>query len=363
MDIYLVGGAVRDKLLGLPASDNDWVVVGSSVDEMLKLGYRPVGKDFPVFIHPETGEEYALARTERKSGKGYTGFKYYADSKITLEQDLLRRDLSINAIAMDSKGIIKDPHNGQKDIKQRLLRHVSPAFTEDPLRVLRVARFAARFYSLGFKIAPETIDLMRTISQSDELEYLKPERVWQEFKLALTEQNSAIFLKTLQQVDAIRIIFPELTNICTPEKLESFTTICTKLSLAEQKFACLLALEPNIQTEEFCHRLTTSNTYRELALSCSLYHQKLSLFDQLAAEIKLDIIQSLDIIRRPQKLNKLQPCIQALHPDIQINSLQSIINRINETNPKELIKSGLKGKLLGKEIKKCQLKICQEFSN
>lgn len=184
MKIYLVGGAVRDQLLNIPIKDRDYMVVGATVQEMLDKGYRQVGKDFPVFLHPKTQQEYALARTERKTGVGYGGFSVYAAPDVTLEEDLLRRDLTINAIAQDETGRVFDPYGGQADIEQRLLRHVSDAFVEDPLRVLRVARFAARFQPLGFKVAPETMALMQRIAASGELEALTPERVFQELDKA-----------------------------------------------------------------------------------------------------------------------------------------------------------------------------------
>ncbi len=184
MQIYKVGGAVRDRLLGRPVSEIDWVVVGATAEQMEALGFRPVGADFPVFLHPQTGDEYALARTERKSGRGYGGFTFFASPDVTLEQDLLRRDLTINAMAEDEHGQLHDPYGGQRDLADRLLRHVSPAFAEDPLRVLRVARFAARYADLGFHIASETLELMRQLSRSGELQALTPERSWKEISRA-----------------------------------------------------------------------------------------------------------------------------------------------------------------------------------
>ena len=195
MQIYKVGGAVRDRLLGRPVSDIDWLVVGATVDQMQALGYRPVGADFPVFIHPRTGEEYALARTERKSGRGYGGFTFHASPDVTLEEDLIRRDLTINAMAEDELGNLYDPYHGKKDLDQRLLRHVSPAFAEDPLRVLRVARFAARYAPLGFRVADETRELMRRISASGELQALTAERSWKEIERALMEDQPQVFIR------------------------------------------------------------------------------------------------------------------------------------------------------------------------
>ncbi|MCW8833420.1 MAG: multifunctional CCA addition/repair protein, partial [Colwellia sp.] len=218
LDIYLVGGAVRDQLLNREVKDHDYLVVGASVEQMLSLGFNQVGKDFPVFLHPETKEEYALARTERKKGKGYTGFSCYAEPDVTIEQDLLRRDLTVNAMAQNRRGEIIDPYNGQQDLEKRILRHVSNAFIEDPLRVLRVARFAARYHNYGFTIAPETLALMTRISDSDELSSLSAERIWQEMQRALSEEtsesaehaNPEVFFQVLHQCQALKKLWPEL---------------------------------------------------------------------------------------------------------------------------------------------------------
>ena len=210
MQIYKVGGAVRDRLLGKTVADTDWVVVGATADEMLSQGFRPVGADFPVFLHPKTGEEYALARTERKSGPGYGGFIFHADPEVSLEEDLIRRDLTINAIAEDAQGRLTDPYHGQEDLKSRILRHVSPAFAEDPLRVLRVARFAARYASDGFTIAPETMTLMQQLSESGELEALTPERSWKEISRALMENQPQVFIQVLRECGALKVLFPEV---------------------------------------------------------------------------------------------------------------------------------------------------------
>jgi tRNA nucleotidyltransferase (CCA-adding enzyme) len=208
--IYLVGGAVRDALLGLPVKDRDWVVVGATPEQLLEAGYQQVGRDFPVFLHPKSREEYALARTERKSGSGYTGFTCYAAPDVTLEQDLLRRDLTVNALAQDADGLIIDPYGGQADLRLRLLRHVSPAFSEDPLRVLRVARFAARYAHLGFRIADETMALMRAMADAGELAHLTPERVWKETENALGTRNPQVFFQTLRDCRALGVLFPEI---------------------------------------------------------------------------------------------------------------------------------------------------------
>ena len=213
MKIYRVGGAVRDKLLDYPSIENDWVVVGSSPQEMLELGYQPVGQDFPVFIDTQSGEEYALARTERKSGHGYQGFAFHTAPDVSLEDDLIRRDLTINAMAEDDDGSIIDPHGGQQDLSNKILRHVSNAFTEDPLRVLRVARFAARYHHLGFSIAAETLSLMSTISASGELQHLVAERVWKETDRALCERSPDIYIQVLRDCGALAVLFPEVEKL------------------------------------------------------------------------------------------------------------------------------------------------------
>ena len=210
MHSYLVGGAVRDHLLGRPVVDRDHVVVGARPEELLALGYRPVGKDFPVFLHPQTGEEYALARTERKTGRGYHGFAFHAEPEVTLEEDLARRDLTINAIAQDEAGALVDPYGGVRDLEARVLRHVSPAFVEDPVRLLRVARFAARFAPLGFRVAPETMALMQQMVADGEVDHLVPERVWAETRKALSEAQPSAFLRVLRESGALAVLFPEV---------------------------------------------------------------------------------------------------------------------------------------------------------
>src|SRR6056297_1272876 len=214
MQTYLVGGAVRDELLGVPFHERDWVVVGATPQDLLDQGFTPVGKDFPVFLHPETKEEYALARTERKQGHGYTGFAVHFEPSVTLEEDLRRRDLTINAIARRPDGTLIDPYGGRRDLEQRVLRHVSPAFVEDPLRVLRTARFAARYKHLGFRIAPETLALMGEIVAQGELEHLPAERVWTETEKALGEADPTAFIAVLKACGALAALAPELDERC-----------------------------------------------------------------------------------------------------------------------------------------------------
>ena len=252
MRIYLVGGAVRDKLLGRPLVDRDHVVVGALPEELLARGYRPVGKDFPVFLHPTTGEEYALARTERKSGRGYHGFVFQADATVTLEQDLARRDLTINAIAEDEHGVLTDPYHGVRDIEARVLRHVSPAFVEDPVRVLRVARFAARFAPLGFTVASETMTLMRQMVGDGEVNHLVAERVWAETRKALSEAQPSAFLRVLRDCGALAELFPEIDALYgVPQRAEFHPEIDTGVHL-EMVLDAAARLAPGDDLVGFC---------------------------------------------------------------------------------------------------------------
>ncbi|WP_198782652.1 multifunctional CCA addition/repair protein [Shewanella putrefaciens] len=338
MKIYLVGGAVRDSLLKLPIKDKDYMVVGATPEQMLQLGYRQVGKDFPVFLHPTTQQEYALARTERKVGLGYGGFHCYASPDVTLEQDLLRRDLTINAIAQDEEGKLYDPFGGIKDIEARQLRHVSDAFIEDPLRVLRVARFAARFHALGFSIASETLALMRHISASDELGALTAERVWQEVDKSLSGPNPEIFFEVLHQCGALEVLFPEifaLFGIPQPEKWhpEIDTGVHTLMVLAQAalltqdksvRFAALVhdlgkALSPKEHLPKhhghgqkglplikaLCTRLRVPNEMRDLALLVSDQHQNIHQAFELRSETIIKIFDKADFWRKPERLNQV----------------------------------------------------------
>ncbi len=252
MHIYLVGGAVRDTLLGRPVVDHDHVVVGALPEELLALGYKPVGKDFPVFLHPRTGEEYALARTERKTGRGYHGFVFQADATVTLEQDLARRDLTINAIAQDEHGVLTDPYHGVRDIEARVLRHVSPAFAEDPVRVLRVARFAARFAPLGFTVAAETMALMQQMVRDGEVDHLVAERVWAETRKALGEPQPSAFLRVLREAGALAVLFPEIDALYgVPQRAEFHPEIDTGTHM-ELVLDAAAALAPGDDLVGYC---------------------------------------------------------------------------------------------------------------
>ncbi|MDG2960652.1 multifunctional CCA addition/repair protein [Bisgaard Taxon 10/6] len=322
METYLVGGAVRDQLLHLPVKDRDWLVVGATPAELLSLGYLQVGKDFPVFIHPETQEEYALARTERKSGSGYTGFICDFSPEITLEEDLIRRDLTINAIAQDKDGQLHDPYHGIEDLHNRILRHISPAFEEDPLRVLRVARFAARFHHLGFHIAPETLDLMRKLSNQGELRHLTAERIWLETEKALMTQNPEIYFQTLLQVNALPILIPELAALSDKDfeyamralqQSVTFTahTDCNKSAV---RFAAIFTGlnpgEPSHKTQStpvqtLSERLKVPNYHKELARLANQYHLCIDHVFELTSQAIITLFNQWDVWRKPQRFLEL----------------------------------------------------------
>ena len=366
MQIYLVGGAVRDQLLNYPVYDRDWVVVGATPEEMIDQGFKPVGKDFPVFIHPDSGEEYALARTERKSGKGYTGFQYHASPDVTLEQDLIRRDLTINAMAMTDDKQIIDPYGGQQDLHNKQLRHVSPAFSEDPLRVLRVARFLARYAEFGFSIAPETLTLMTQLAQTDELEHLTAERVWQEFQRALGENRSDQFLQALQQCQALQTLFPQLTPAVNEPQLLS--DLQQNIS-AEARFALLMlssfrSLPPEERGEavkQFCEQHRAPNSFRDLSLQLCINDQALLNYTTLTGEQRLVLIRQLDLLRRPEKLPHLIAPVIVLNQGVQpaaADQLPELLQAMQAIQPQQLMQEGFKGKALGEEIARRQLLLC-----
>lgn len=376
MQVYLVGGAVRDQLLNYPVYDKDWLVVGATVDEMLSKGYQPVGKDFPVFIHPKTGEEYALARTERKSGKGYTGFEYFAAPDVTLEEDLIRRDLTINAIAQSKDGELIDPYNGQQDIQNRILRHVSPAFAEDPLRVLRVARFYARYAHLGFEIAEETLELMIQLSTSDELIHLTAERVWKETERALAERTPYAYIRLLQQCHALQVLFPEWSVLFDDNDTQATETVisrCNEFSACtgHNIFSCLMTLstqdlnlaQAKDVIHQFCARLKTPKVWQEQAQQVRAWHQDIAVFDDLDGETRLQLILALDLLRRPQRLEAILPSCKALHKiDTQLSArINELLTQLNALQPKELMAEGFKGKALGDELNRRRQHICDTF--
>jgi tRNA nucleotidyltransferase (CCA-adding enzyme) len=305
--IYEVGGAVRDELLGLPVKDRDYVVVGATPEDMVELGFRPVGRDFPVFLHPDTHEEHALARTERKTARGYHGFEFHAAPDVTLEQDLERRDLTINAIARDEEGLLIDPFNGVEDLTAGILRHVSPAFSEDPVRILRVARFAARF---GFDIAPETFDLMRSMVRAGEADALVPERVWQEVSRALMEERPSRMLEVLQECGALARIAPELAVMYEePERaqtaLEALDAAAAAGDVLEVRFAALARSLDPYAVETLTTRLKPPAAVRDLALLAARHANTVLDAEELPPEAILELLNAVDPWRRPERFEAL----------------------------------------------------------
>ncbi|MEO8401933.1 MAG: multifunctional CCA tRNA nucleotidyl transferase/2'3'-cyclic phosphodiesterase/2'nucleotidase/phosphatase [Gammaproteobacteria bacterium] len=308
MEIYLVGGAVRDELLKREVKERDFVVVGASVKEMLAKGYRQVGKDFPVFLHPKTNEEYALARIERKIGRGYTGFEFDASPKVTLEEDLARRDLTINAIAKKlPEGELIDPYHGQEDLEQKILRHVSPAFVEDPVRVLRIARFAARFDT--FKVAPETTQLMQQMVKSGEVDALVAERVWKELERALEENHPELFFKVLAECDALPVLFPQIA--LHHAQCERALIQAVKMTLDTQiRFSALLHSLSVADIQALCERYRVPSDYRELAVLVAHHLDQYRQINQLRPTDIVDLLQSVDAFRRENRFEKfLMTCM------------------------------------------------------
>lgn len=405
MQIYKVGGAVRDRLLGIPVTDIDRVVVGATAEDMLAKGFRPVGADFPVFLDPKTGEEYALARTERKSGRGYGGFVFHASPEVTLEEDLIRRDLTINAMAEDDLGNLTDPYHGQRDLKARLLRHVSPAFAEDPLRVLRVARFAARYAPLGFKVADETLELMRQLSDSGELQALTAERSWKEISRALMEKQPQVFIQVLRDCTALKVLMPEvdaLFGVPQPEAHHpEIDTGVHTLSVLEQaalheqpltvRWACLLhdlgkGLTPAHEwPRHIAHehtglklikavneRFKAPRDCQELALLVGQYHTHGHRALELKASTLLELLQSFDVYRRPQRFEEF---IAACEMDArgrkglesrsypQADYLRGAAAAARGVAVQPLLEKGFKGPELGEAIKRERLRALKAYKD
>lgn len=353
MKIYLVGGAVRDQLLGLPVKERDYVVVGATVNDMLKLGYRQVGKEFPVFLHPKTGEEYALARAERKVKPGYKGFLFDVSEHVSLEEDLKRRDLTINAMAFDleEKKII-DPFNGQKDIQDKILRHVSPAFAEDPVRILRVGRFLARFFQLGFHVHEETINLMIQMVKSGEVDALIAERVWKELSRALAQANPEMFFALLSKCHALAILFPPLAYDGPGIKALKESA---KLSFAPVvRFAALLYASSKEEIAALCLRYRVPNAYRELALLIAQYYSKALHAQNLNDEELLKLLTKLDIFRREKRFEHFIECLMTIAHSEQINFnstwLREVAKIVKQVDVKELIAQGFVGQQLALKL-------------
>ncbi len=392
MEVYLVGGAVRDEQLGLPVRERDWCVVGATPDDLKGLGYKQVGKDFPVFLHPESGEEYALARTERKTGSGYHGFTFHTSPDVTINQDLTRRDLTINAMAVDSDGNLLDPCNGLADIKSKTLRHVSAAFREDPVRILRAARFAARFHQLEFRIAGETLRLMKRMVVDGEADTLVPDRVWQESAAALAGPDPRVFFEVLRECGALAVVFPEidaLFGIPQPEKwhpeidsgihtlmvLEQAATLAKDVSV---RFAALVhdlgkATTPrNTLPKHTGHerrsvkivkslskRLPVPAAFRELGCLVAEFHAHSHRAFELRPSTVLKVLNRVDAFRRPERFEKFLLACEAdargrtgfeARPYPQAEYLRRACRAASEVDISDLTSGELSGRAIGKEM-------------
>lgn len=401
---YLVGGAVRDQLLGLPVSERDWVVVGATPEQLRSEGYTPVGQDFPVFLHPKSGEEYALARTERKSGVGYGGFTFHTSPDVTLEQDLLRRDLTVNAMAMDAEGGLIDPYGGQQDLHARILRHVSPAFVEDPLRVLRVARFAARYADLGFVVAPETLTLMAELAGSGELQALTAERVWKEISRALMEPRPEVFIRVLRECGALAQLLPEVDalfgvpqpaphhpEIDTGEHLLLVLIQTARLNLPlPARWANLLhdlgkGLTPSEHwpkhhghetkglkaVKAVNQRFKVPRECQELALLTCEYHTHCHRALELRPQTLLKLFKAFDIYRRPERFELFLGACEAdargrlgleQQPYPQADYLRQAARLAREVSIQPLLAQGLQGAELGKALEHQRLDVLINYT-
>lgn len=405
MQVYKVGGAVRDALLGLPVKDVDWVVVGSSPDELLQKGYQAVGQDFPVFLHPKTKEEYALARTERKKGQGYHGFECYYAPDVTLEEDLIRRDLTINAMAMDEQGQLVDPYNGQKDLQARVLRHVSDAFREDPLRILRVARFAARLAHLGFCVAEETQALIRDMVNSGELSTLTPERVWIEFSRGLMEGDAVVFIQALRACGALKHLLPEVDALYGVPQSEKWhpeidTGIHNEMVLSqamlndaplEIRWACLLhdvgkALTPQAEWPShqghelagvkpaltLCEHWKVPKKVKQLAVLATQWHGQIhKVFELTSAEI-WQVLEACDALRQPERFEQVLRVSQydsqgrlgyegSAYP--QADFWRKALKKVKTLEVGKVVALGFSGKELKEQINQRRVALIEEMQN
>jgi len=403
MKIYLVGGAVRDTLLGLVPKERDWVVVGSNTDEMLNLGFKQVGKDFPVFLHPDSHEEYALARTERKTGPGYTGFDFHASTEVTLEEDLMRRDLTINAIAKDDEGNLIDPYNGQQDLDSGLLRHVSPAFAEDPVRILRIARFAARFAKFGFKVAHGTNALMRKMVANGEVDALVAERVWKELDRSLAETQPNAFFKVLRGCHALAVLFPEINalfGVPQPEKHHPEVDTGVHVMMVLEQ-ASKLSNEPRVRfaalthdlgkgttrkdklpqhighekrsvdlVKQLCDRYKVPNDYRALALLTAEYHTHCHRALELKPKTVLKVLDVSDAFRNPQRFEEFLLACEAdacgrqgkeseAYP--QADFFRAALRIAQAVDTKAIIEKGFEGKAIRDELHQQRIKAIQSL--
>ena len=404
MKIFRVGGAVRDRLLNYPSQENDWVVVGSSPEEMMDLGFTPIGSDFPVFIKPETGEEYALARTERNTGKGYAGFTFFTDPEIGLEEDLKRRDLTINAMAEDNDGNIIDPFNGQRDIESKILRHVSDAFDEDPVRVLRIARFAARYAHMGFTIAPETSRLIIDMVRSGDLQYLVAERIWKEMSRALSEKSPHVFIQTLDTLGALEDTLPELYRLFNQAKasthsltknrceeslnlLKATSRLTEKISVRFSALVYNLDKDPSKDNrlesdalrsdqcssiETLCNRLKVPKNFKTLALTVSEFCVHSHNCLELEPIALLQLLKSTGALKSSEKFSDFLTVCSA---DFSCNHsridrsyssstyLQGALESVLKVSVKDLAASGQAGAAIGLALQKRQVDALNHFKH
>lgn len=407
MKVYMVGGAVRDKLLNYPIKERDWLVVGSTPQELIAKGYQAVGKDFPVFLHPGSHEEYALARLERKVAPGYLGFQCDFGPNVTLEQDLFRRDLTINAMAMDSDGHLIDPYGGQRDLQAKILRHVSPAFIEDPVRVLRVARFAARYAHLGFKLANDTRTLMYSMVKRGELNHLVAERVWQEWQRSLEEKNPEVFIETLRSCGALKVILPELDvlfGIPNPRHyhpeidtgIHTLMVLCSSVQLSEDPMVRFAALTHDLGKactpmdawpghhgheilgvgviQALCQRLRIPNDYKEFASLVSRIHLNIHRLPILQANTIVKVLEEADGFRRKERFEKLLLVCKAdalgkgqASDYPQAIQWQALLDACAKTDVQTLIAKGLKGEKMKQGLHEqridCVKKILSTWKN
>ncbi|WP_422461899.1 polynucleotide adenylyltransferase [Endozoicomonas sp. ALB115] len=372
MQVYRVGGAVRDQLLGLPVKDNDWVVVGATPGQMKDLGYQPVGRDFPVFLHPQTKEEYALARTERKTGHGYAGFSFHTSVDISLEEDLLRRDLTINAMAEDQHGNIIDPYGGQEDLKNRRLRHISPAFQEDPLRILRVARFAARLAPLGFQVAEETLELMSNMVNNGEASHLVSERVWQETSRALMEPSPSVYFQTLECCGALQAVLPEFRSLIHNQTLLHLNMAARDNNTALIRFGCLFSpLLPQAEAEKtngiltvqgVSSRLRLPSEYADMALLVTEHAQSVtSVIHRNDAESLMSLFEATDALRRPERFISLMTILSYSFAMVKLKKSQIIelLTGCLSIKARELMTENITGKALGEALRQKRLQQMQ----
>jgi tRNA nucleotidyltransferase (CCA-adding enzyme) len=405
MEVYLVGGAVRDELLGLPVTERDWCVVGATPEELKSAGYRQVGKDFPVFLHPQTGEEYALARTERKTGPGYHGFSFHSSPDVTVEDDLRRRDLTVDAMARDSRGALVDPFGGRRDLEQRVLRHVSDSFAEDPVRILRVAKFAARFAPLGFRLAEETARLMSAMVENGEADELVPHRVWKECEAALACARPSVFFDILRQCGALAVVFPEidaLFGVPQPEQwhpeidcgIHAMMVLEQAAALSREvdvRFAALVhdlgkATTPKNKLpshpgherrsvrliKSMASRMPIPTACRDLALVVAEFHGHCHKAFELRPSTILKVLERTDAFRRRERFDKFLLACEAdsrgrtgfeQRPYPQAAWLRQALDAAAEVSARDVLREGMEGAQIGDALRRKRLQVLSRLKS